>query len=95
VTQRGNGLSLWRNYGDVIPIASIGGSDITPEWPGYPTSRIYGDSIAGLRITPVSFPANDNLIGGGALVKSLTPNGRLGLWRNYDNDNLIQEIVLR
>jgi hypothetical protein len=46
------------------------------------------------RPAPVSFPANDNLIGGGALLKSLNHSNGLGLWRTYDNDNLAAEIGL-
>jgi hypothetical protein len=41
-----------------------------------------------------SLPSSDSLIGGGSLVKTLTHSNGLGLWRTYDNDNMLGEIGL-
>ena len=41
---------------------------------------------------PVGFAADASLIGAGGLLKSLDHSNGLGLWRTYDNDNILGQL---
>lgn len=88
---------VWQAFGGSGQRGGVGGSGNPLATDALPVSEPAGRGNGVSQSSghaPVSFPVGDELIGGGALLKSLNHGNGLSLWRSYDTDNLISEIGL-